>query len=417
MKQDFRNRIGMSTINLCIIAPEFLPIWGGTGSYVVELLKNLPKEVEIHVVTLKRKIPGMPENSSMEDDLKYVFNRDIDIHYISYAKETFFYNLGFQIACFRRIPKLHKEYKFDVLHSQFGHMSDVLLQLLKKVRIPTVTTVHGTIALLKEVSSMYSANFSDLEWSEKQVRILYPVLRTLELLYAKHISKFIAVCNAAKKRIIMDLKVESEKICTVYNGVDTELFCIPRKNEAERKYSKPTVVYMGRMMSKKGIVVLIKAMPEVLRVFPEARFLFVGGGNVSFYKEIIGKMGIPKKNFSFVGHVGYFERPKILREATVFVNPSFFENCSISILEAMSCGSAVVASDVGGNPEIIESGKNGLLVPVFDNKKLAESVISLLEDGNFNKEIGREARRTVEKRFSSIKTAKETCKIYKQLLG
>jgi len=400
-----------------MIAPEFLPIWGGTGSYVVELLKNLPKDIEVHVVTLKRKNPGTLENSSMEDDPKYVFNRDMDIHYISYAKETFFYNLGFQIACFRKIPKLHKEYKFDVLHSQFGHMSDVLLQLLKKVHVPCITTVHGTIALQNEVSRQCSLNFSELEWSEKQVRLFYPALRTLELLYAKHVSRFIAVSNVIKNRILTDLEVEPDRICTVYNGVDTMLFCMPKKNEEEKKHSKPTVVYMGRIMAKKGIRILIKAMPKILSEKPGTHFMFVGGGNILFYRKMIQKMGIPENNFSFVGHVGYFERSKILGEATVFVNPSFFENCSLSILEAMSCGTAVVASDVGGNPEIIKSGKNGLLVPISDDKKLAESIISLLRDENFNKKIGKEARRTVKTSFSSKKTAKETCRIYKQVVG
>jgi len=86
-------------------------------------------------------------------------------------------------------------------------------------------------------------------------------------------------------------------------------------------------------------------------------------------------------------------------------------------LEAMSCNTAVVASDVGGNREIIQSGKNGILVPQSEDKMLAESIISLLEDENFNKEVGKEARRTVETSFSSEKTAEETCKIYRRLLG
>lgn len=83
----------------------------------------------------------------------------------------------------------------------------------------------------------------------------------------------------------------------------------------------------------------------------------------------------------------------------------------------MSCGSAVVASNVGGNPEIIETGKNGLLVPAFDDKSLAKSIISLLENENFNKEIGREARRTVERSFSSATFAEETSNIYQQTLN
>ncbi len=108
---------------------------------------------------------------------------------------------------------------------------------------------------------------------------------------------------------------------------------------------------------------------------------------------------------------------KIFREATVFVNPSFFENCSISILEAMSSGCAVVASNVGGNPELIQSGKEGLLVRAFDDKAFAGAIISLLKDESFTSSIGKEARRKVERYFTSIKCAEDTFDIYKQILS
>lgn len=399
-----------------MLAPEFFPVWGGTGSYIVELVKFLPRNVNIHVITLKRSIPEMSKSKLKSDNINSIIDRPIETHYLSTSKETFFYNLPFQIACFRKIPSLQKKYKFAVIHSHLCHMPDVFLQLFNKIRVPTVLTVHGTIQMLRDHAMRARSLFGDLEWSEKYTLLFYPIIRLLEQKYVKHISRFIAVSNVTKELAIKHLNIEPERVSLVYNGVDTKLFRSPRKNEVEKKYSRPTVVYVGRMVSKKGVHVLIKAMPEVLRVFPETRFLFVGGGNVPLYKEIIKKMGIPKKNFSFLGHVSYFERSKILREATVFVNPSFFENCSLSILEAMSCSSAVVASDVGGNPEIIESGKNGLLTPVFDYRKLAKSIISLLEDVNLNREIGREARRTVERSFSSEKCAEETYEVYKQIL-
>ncbi|MGD8546202.1 MAG: glycosyltransferase family 4 protein, partial [Candidatus Bathyarchaeota archaeon] len=235
--------------------------------------------------------------------------------------------------------------------------------------------------------------------------------------YARHISKFIAVSRTTEYRIIKDLRVKQERISTVYNGVDIELFRPPNSNEEERKYSEPTIVYVGRMLAKKGIHVLIKVMPKVLQHFPEAKFLFVGGGSIPLYRKAIRQIGIQRENFSFIGHIGYFERPAILRRATVFVNPSIFENCSLSILEAMSCGSAVVASKVGGNMEIIQHGRNGCLVPVFDESKLGESIISLLKDEGFNKKMGKEAREAVENSFSSKRCALETYEVYRQLLN
>jgi glycosyltransferase involved in cell wall biosynthesis len=178
------------------------------------------------------------------------------------------------------------------------------------------------------------------------------------------------------------------------------------------KYAQPTVVFIGRMISKKGIPILIKAIPQVLRRVPEANFVFVGGGDIALYREMINSMRIPAKNFTFTGHVGYFQRPQILRKATVFVNPSLFENCSLSILEAMSSNAAVISSAVGGNPEIIQSGKNGLLFPLCDHNFLAESIISLLLDEKLNRRIANEARKTIETSFSSEICAKKTLDLY-----
>jgi len=399
-----------------MIAPEFFPVWGGTGTYTVELIKHLPRNVDVHVVTLKRNIPGMSNDRLVSNSIRSEIDRPIEIHYISNAEETFFYNMFFQIACLRNIPALQRKYRFDIIHSH-SHMPDVFLQLFNKIRVPTVLTVHSTIQTQKSVTLMACSRFSDLERSEKYTLLFYPIIKLLQKNYVKHISKFIAVSNVTRELVMKHYNVDRERISVVHNGVDTELFHPPTKNEVEKKFSRPTVVYIGRMMAKKGVHILIKAMSDVVRRVPNTRFLFVGGGNISLYKKMIEQKGIPEKNFSFVGHVDRFECSKILREATVFVNPSFFENCSLSILEAMSCNTAVVASDVGGNREIIQSGKNGILVPQSEDKMLAESIISLLEDENFNKEVGKEARRTVETSFSSEKTAEETCKIYRRLLG
>ena len=88
----------------------------------------------------------------------------------------------------------------------------------------------------------------------------------------------------------------------------------------------------------------------------------------------------------------------------------------MSILEAMSSGTSVVASDVGENPEIISSGKDGLLFSQSDHKELADKVIMLVKDENLGKEIGKEARRTVERSFTSERCARETCEIYRRMV-
>jgi glycosyltransferase involved in cell wall biosynthesis len=409
--------MAMDRTALCMLAPEFLPVWGGTGSYTVELIKSLPKNVDIDVITLRRNIDGMAKANRKDASVESILKRQVNVHYLSESHETFFYNFAFQSACFLRVPQISKKINFDIIHSHLAHMPDVYLQLFRQTNIPTVVTLHGTIQMLRDHAIIARDLFHDLEAGEKSILRFYPVIRKLQDFYARRVSHFIAVSKITKELAINHLGVEPSKISLVYNGVDPDLFHMPDEDELNKRNSDFTIVYIGRIISKKGIDILVRAMPEILKFFPKARFIFVGGGNVSFYKEMIESQGISVNNYSFTGHMGYLERSKIMREATVFVNPSFFENCSISILEAMSSGCSVVAGNVGGNPELIQSGRNGLLVPPFDHVALAKSIVSLLCDESENRLLGKMARMTVEESFTSKKCAEETYKVYKKTIS
>ena len=407
----------MKRTSLCMLAPEFLPVWGGTGSYTVELIKSLPKNVDIDVITLKRSIDGKSNGALNGESIDSILKRKVNIHYVSESHENFFYNLSFQSACFFKLPLISKKNNFDIIHSHLVHMPDVYLQLFRQTNIPTVVTLHGTAQMLRDHAIIARDLFHDLESGEESILRFYPVIKHLQDFYAKRVSHFIAVSKITKEMATKHLDVEPSKISLVYNGVDTDLFHLPNEEELNLRDSNPTIVYVGRIIAKKGIDILIKAMPEVLRFAPKARFLFVGGGNTAFYKKMIENQGISRKNYSFTGHLGYLERSRIMREATIFVNPSFFENCSISILEAMSSGCAVIASKVGGNPELIYSGRNGLLVPPFDHAAFAKSIISLLCDESKNRLLGKTARLTVVESFSSKKCAEETYKVYQKTIA
>ena len=406
----------MDEINLCMLAPEFFPVWGGTGTYIIELLKFLPENVNVHVVTLKRKIAGLNDYNLGMKQAESIIGRPLVIHYLLSANETFFYNLGFQFACFKRLPALLKKSKIDILHSHMSHMPDMFHSLFNHSSIPTVTTVHSTIQMQKD--SIYrNTELVKREWSETNTLLYFPIINYFQKNYVKHVPNYIAVSNFTRYSLINSLDVEEKKITCIHNGVDTSLFNPANDKEIEMKQLDHTVVYVGRMIAAKGIHILLKAARMILKVFPKTRFLFVGGGNIEYYRELSVKLGLPEKNVCFVGHLGYFQRSKILRAATVFVNPSFFENCSMSILEAMSSGVAVVATDVGGNPEIIRSGVNGLLVPTNDSNRLAKAIIFLIANKDINQKMGAEARLTIETSFSAKKCAHDTFLNYENILN
>lgn len=407
----------MDTINLCMFTAEFIPVWGGTGSYVIELVKKLPANVNIHIVTLRRILPnGTGKHDSQS--VSSIINRPIHVHYISQTKETFFYNPFFQAACLTRFPLLHKKYRFDIIHSHLPHMPDVYLKLFNRhfSRFPTVLTVHGTIQQLRDDAVLAKSLFGEADSSENNSVRFYPLIHLLQQNYVRRISRLIAVSKFTKGACIDHLGLEENKIQVIYNGVDTRIFHPPSEAEKAEKYSKPTVLYVGRLVAKKGVNNLIGAMPQVLKVFPRAQFVFAGSGNIDLHRKTIDRLGIPKKNFLFTGQLNYFSRPDLLRKSTVFVVPSMYENCSLSILEAMSSEAAVVATSSGGNLEVIESGKNGILAP-FKKEKLGESIISLLKDENYNRNVAAEARKTVLSRFTSEICAKQTFDLYHRIVG
>jgi len=153
-----------------MLAPEFLPNWGGVGTYIVELIKHLPEDFEIIVITPDR---GEVDTQSLHDNLKVIKTNK--------AGDTFMYNLKFQYSCLRKVPELLKKEEIDVIHSHTAHMPDLLLSF-KKLDIPVVTTVHSTIKLQRRGTKM-AANFWNSEFSEKMTYLLYPFLRLAEEFY------------------------------------------------------------------------------------------------------------------------------------------------------------------------------------------------------------------------------------------
>jgi len=412
MKRDF---------TICFIAPEFLPLWGGVGSYSVQLLENLSKEMEIHVVTLKRLLKN-GYGVAGRSECPPTFGENIHIHYISTASDTLFYNVRFQFSCLREIPKLHDRYHFDLIHSHHCHMPDVLLQLSHALRIPTVTTVHNMFKWMRTSILKQSTNFQNLDRSEKGILVFYPMLKYLERFYLSNVQSLIAPSKNCREELINFLDIPQEKIHVIYNGVNPEIFSPNSRDDPVfltdlQLTSRPVVLFVGRIVAQKGLKTLMAAVPRVAEQLPNVLFMFVGAGDFSYYQRQLKEYGVSNENFLNLGYFSYLDMPKIYSLANVFVLPSPHENCSVSLLEAMGCEIAVVAANVGGNSEIIRPYHNGMLFTSENSKELAEIIIQLIEDANLQKKLGLQARRTVIEKFSVQKMAAETVKVYEEAVG
>lgn len=409
------------TIDLCLVSPDFIPAWSGIGTYVVSLLQNLPENIRVHLVTVKREVPGSSQKSQ-ELHGSEQFNRlseKANIHFIARAKGTFLYHLKFQSACSSFIPTLCKDNNIDLIHSNFPVMSDIQVKLFRRLNIPNVTTVHSTIEGQHFGVRKANASFSRLQGSDMANLVLYYPLKICEFIYSKRTQHFATVSKSIKRELQQYLWVKEEKIRIIHNGVNVERFSPNVDDEAPSYFprDKPVVLFTGRFVATKGVNTLVDAIPRVVRQVPDVFFMFVGGGEFKYYESYLKAHGVDRHNFLFKGYVAESELPKVYSSSTLYVAPTVYEPLGIRILEAMSCGLPVIASEVGGIPEIIDDAQNGILIRPNDSKALSDRIIQLLNDDSMARRLGRNARTKVVEEFSDQKMTMNTVDYYRQILS
>jgi glycosyltransferase involved in cell wall biosynthesis len=155
---------------------------------------------------------------------------------------------------------------------------------------------------------------------------------------------------------------------------------------------------------KKGIDVLLQAFSLLQKVAPLLTLVLVGDGHLRSDLETLAKtLGISNK-VKFLGRKGRPEVAKLILHCEIFVLPSRAEPFGIVLIEAMACRKPVVATMVGGIPEIVENGKNGILVEPDNPKALAEALIAMLQDQDLRSSLATNGYFTVQRSFSSEAT-------------
>ncbi len=400
-------------MNIAFLAPEFLPNWGGAGTYSIELVKYLSKKYNVHVITLNRKI----DNGSAynEERILDFFDNKIHLHTISTANDTFLYNASFQYACFKQLPKICKENCIDIVHADVPHMSDVILRLFRSNK-NTVTTVHTTIEGHKQGILASGLDFWEMDTSEKYTLALFPILKLIQNNYLKRSPTIITVSRWMKDILKKNYRIEDVNV--IHNGVDPELFS-PEKKNNEIKYidkSRPVVLFSSRMTVAKGAHYLIRAIPEIVKENSDVQFIFSGAGDREQWIKILEKEGVNRSNYSFLGYLDYSELAGLYAQASVFVVPSLYENLPIRILEAMSSQTAVVATNICAIPEAITHNENGILIPPANSDAIVDSITTLLHDKIYAEKLARNARKTVLKKFSWESIGKEIEKVYENVI-
>lgn len=251
----------------------------------------------------------------------------------------------------------------------------------------------------------------------------------LDAYLARRRAMNLAVSEAVRRDVLGHLHLPPEKVRTLYNGVDTREYCPPSASEREAlRYALGwpcdalVVVMAARLVPQKNHRFVIENARDIIRDFPNLYFVFAGSGPLEHELKELAARSEMAEHIVFLGHRE--DVPQILAASDISILPSSREGFSNTVLESMACGLPTVASDVGGNREIIEHTLNGFLLemeetPAGPTPKAAQFVRfirRLASEPALRAQIGAAARQTAL-RFSLDVMVEQTEKLYLELLG
>jgi glycosyltransferase involved in cell wall biosynthesis len=278
------------------------------------------------------------------------------------------------------LPHTLEKLKPEIIHGE-SHLFLSTVQAVwtaQKLGLPSVVSVHGV--------------FANRGFSPNLFQNLY--IRTLGLELFRKVDLIVCLTQSDLEEIV-HFGAPPEKIRLVHNGVDTEFF-----KPASSK-DDTLVVWAGRFVKEKGIETLIKSAKLVAEKSEVPHFLLVGYGPLKPKMEKLATdLGVSRHTLRFTEILPRKDVAKILSRSSIFVIPSLKEGMPLALLEAMSSGNAIVASNIPGVNEVIKNNYNGLLVSPKDPESIASAIIRLIEDKTLRKKLSANARKTVEEKFS-----------------
>jgi glycosyltransferase involved in cell wall biosynthesis len=231
----------------------------------------------------------------------------------------------------------------------------------------------------------------------------------------RRIDAIVVNCKFLKRHLVQDENVPSGRIQLCYNGIDLEHF---QRMDTPRPASLPSdAVVIGvvcALRPEKGLSTLIKAFAGIRNLGPRLKLAIVGSGQMRDPLEAEAReLGIAE-DCVFVPATNAVA--EWLSAIDIFVLPSLSEALSNSLMEAMACGCCSVASNVGGNPELIRNGETGLLFEPRDAAGLSDVLRTLVEDESLRRRLAATGQRMVRERFSLRLSAERMGEIFAQLI-
>jgi glycosyltransferase involved in cell wall biosynthesis len=248
------------------------------------------------------------------------------------------------------------------------------------------------------------------------------LFRNLERLASRWSDRMIFISQPLIDWALKDHIVGEDKIAKIYSGIQLDKFHPVKSEEKDRIRSKwslqkeeAVVGIVSKLWEGKGHTVLIEAFKLLKEKIKDAKLVIVGEGYL--YDELFRRVGNNGLRDSVLFTGFQMDVSEIIATFDVAVLPSFFEGMGRVILEAMAMEKPIVASRVGGIPDLIDQGINGLLVRPGDARELADALERVLSDNGLAKKLGKEGRKKIKDQFSADVMVRSIEKLYRELLA
>ncbi|HEC32449.1 MAG TPA: glycosyltransferase family 4 protein, partial [Deltaproteobacteria bacterium] len=309
-----------------------------------------------------------------------------------------FFPFNYLIKKYRRLNNIPRKERFDTLivhHPRYFcipgllKFSDGILYYLSLRKFFEGLLELNDIHIL-DFHWVYPDAFAGLKWAKKFSKKIVVTIRGNESICyferslrkqmlidtLKSVDHMIAVSNDLKRKVVEEYDVEGTRVSVIPNGIDAGKFFPVDKVEAQKqcglKPGRKYILALSRLSHEKGLDRLIHAFSKMDK--RDTTLLIVGDGPLkNKLQAIVRELGMGKNVF-FFGAVPHEETAKWYNAADVFCLPSLWEGCPNVVIESLACGTPVVASNVGGIPDLIPSDSYGFLVPAGDPRSLAKAL-------------------------------------------
>ena len=371
---------------------EYPPVGGGAGYATANIARCLA-EIGIEAEVLTSRIDGEKDGAVVDGvPIHRVWSWRVNIHDCG-LRGAYTYVLA---AALKR-RQLHAERGYDLEHFFFSMPTGLL------------TLLPGLSSSVPYIVSLRGSDVPGYDPFNRKVEMIHALLKPVTRRIWNRASKVVALSEAlanTARQTAPELDID-----VIPNGIDTDKFSPP-----ERRTSRFSIrlVTVARLLKRKGIQTILEACAKPT-LLPVTLQIIGTGPYEDELRGMVQRLGLGD-NVEFVGYVPNEGLPRYYRKSDIFVLPSETESFGLVFAEAMSCGLPIAASDVGGIPETVRHGIDGLLCPPGDPAGLRENLIRLMSSSEERKEMSDSQRQRILKHYPWEHIAARYADLYRDVL-